>query len=68
LLDASEAGCKKAQLKLAGKLEAFCKEKGLTVYPPDLEAFRSKVQKDDAGSEFSKDWPAGMVDEINAIK
>lgn len=68
---AADAGCeaaRQAQLKLEGELEAFMKEKGLKVYAPDLDAFRSTVQKAYLGSKFAKDWPAGMVDKINAIK
>lgn len=57
-----------AQLKLESDLEAFFKEKGLKVYAPDLNAFRAHVQKEYLASKFAKDWPAGMVDKINAIK
>jgi TRAP-type transport system periplasmic protein len=64
---ASESG-RVAQLKLEGELEAFFKEKGLKVYAPDVEAFRAKVLKDYAASKFAKDWPAGLVDKISAIK
>lgn len=64
--DACEAG-RQGQLKLEAELEAFMKERGLKVYEPDLAAFRTKVQKDYLGSKFAKDWPAGMVDKINAI-
>ena len=65
--EASEKG-RQAQLKLEAELEAFFKEKGLKVYAPDLEAFRSKVQKDYLASKFAKDWPAGLIDKINAVK
>ena len=64
---ASESG-RVAQLKLEGELEAFFKEKGLKVYAPDVEAFRGKVLKDYAASKFAKDWPAGLVEKIGAIK
>ena len=56
------------QLKLETDLEAFFKEKGLKVYAPDVESFRKKVQADYLASKFAKDWPAGMIDKINAIK
>ncbi len=65
--DAAESA-RQAQLKLESELEAFMKEKGLKVYTPDLEAFRTKVQKDYLASKFAKDWPAGLVDKINAVK
>ncbi|MEQ1613629.1 MAG: sialic acid TRAP transporter substrate-binding protein SiaP [Hyphomicrobiaceae bacterium] len=59
---------RKAQLKLEDDLVAFFKEKGLKVYEPDVAAFRTHVQKEYLASKFAKDWPAGMVDKINAIK
>ena len=65
--DAAELG-RQRQLKLEGELEAFFKEKGLKVYAPDVAAFRAKVQKDYLESKFAKDWPAGLVDKINAVK
>jgi TRAP-type transport system periplasmic protein len=65
--DAAEQG-RTRQLKLEGELEAFFKEKGLKVYTPDLNAFRDKVQKDYLASKFAKDWPAGLLEKINAVK
>lgn len=65
--DACEAA-RQAQLKLEAELEAFFKEKGLKVYAPDLNAFRSHVQKEYLASKFAKDWPPGMVDKVNAIQ
>ena len=65
--DTSESG-RQAQLKLETELEAFFKEKGLKVYTPDLAAFRTKVQADYLASKFAKDWPAGLIDKINAVK
>lgn len=65
--DACEYG-RQNQLRLEAELEAFFKQKGLKVYTPNIEAFRSHVQKEYLASKFSKDWPAGMVDRINAVK
>jgi tripartite ATP-independent transporter DctP family solute receptor len=65
-VDAAELG-RQRQLALEEELVAFFKEQGLAVYEPDLEAFRTQVQAAYAESEFSKDWPAGMVDQINAL-
>jgi TRAP-type C4-dicarboxylate transport system substrate-binding protein len=65
--DASERA-RQAQLKLESELEAFFKEKGLKVYTPDVDAFRTKVQKDYLASKFAKDWPAGLLDKINAVR
>lgn len=64
---AADAG-REQQLKLEDELVAFLREQGLDVYEPDLEAFRTKVQADYLASEFAKDWPAGMVDQINAVQ
>ncbi len=66
----AEAACeaaRQAQLKLETELEAFMRERGLKVYEPDLNAFRTHVQKEYLASKFAKDWPAGMVDRVNAI-
>lgn len=64
--DAAESGRQK-QLKLEAELEQFFKDQGLKVYTPDLEAFRSTVQKAYLESDFSKSWVPGMVDQINAL-
>lgn len=40
---------------------------GLTVTTPDLEAFRIHVQKQFLESDYAKDWPAGLLDRINAL-
>jgi tripartite ATP-independent transporter DctP family solute receptor len=65
--DAAESARKK-QLALEAELEGFFKEKGLKVYTPDVDAFRKKVQADYLASKFAKDWPAGMIERINAVK
>jgi tripartite ATP-independent transporter DctP family solute receptor len=64
--DAAESG-RQNQLKLESELEQFFKDEGLDVYAPDLEAFRTHVQKEYLASEFAKDWPEGMLDKINAL-
>jgi len=64
--DAAESGRQK-QLALEAELEQFFKDKGLKVYEPDLDAFRTHVQKAYLESDFSKTWPEGMVDKINAL-
>jgi TRAP-type C4-dicarboxylate transport system substrate-binding protein len=56
------------RLKDEAELVAFFKEKGLKVYTPDVDAFRSTVQKAYLASPFAKDWPAGIVDRVNAVK
>lgn len=64
--DAADLG-RQRQLALEAELEQFFKDQGLKVYTPDVEAFRTQVQKAYLESEFAKDWPAGMVDQINAV-
>jgi tripartite ATP-independent transporter DctP family solute receptor len=45
---------------------AFMESKGLTVTTPDVDAFRTRVLDAFVNSDFSKDWPAGMLDRIKA--
>ncbi len=45
----------------------FLKEKGMTATTPDLDAFREHVQAEYLNSDFSANWPKGMVDRINAL-
>jgi tripartite ATP-independent transporter DctP family solute receptor len=64
--DAAESG-RQAQLKKEEDLVAFLEENGLTIYEPDLAAFRSHVQEQYKGSEFAAAWPEGVLDQINAL-
>ncbi len=64
--DAAESGRQK-QLALEAELEQFFKDKGLKVYTPDIDAFRTQVQKAYLESDYAKTWPEGMVDKINAL-
>ena len=45
----------------------FFKGEGLAVYEPDVAAFRAHAQQMYLESEFAKDWPEGMVDQVNAV-
>lgn len=64
--DAAESGRQK-QLALEIELEQFFKDKGLKVYTPDVDAFRTQVQKAYLESDYAKTWPEGMVEKINAL-
>ena len=64
--DAAESGRQK-QLALEAELEQFFKDKGLKVYTPDVEAFRTHVQKAYLESDYAKTWPEGMLEKINAL-
>ncbi len=55
------------QLKLEEELAQFFKDQGLKVYEPNIDAFRKRVQKMYLESEYSKSWPEGLIDKINAL-
>lgn len=55
-------------LKREAELVAEFKRAGLEVYTPDLNAFRDHAQKIYLASDQAKDWPAGMLQKINALK
>ncbi len=40
---------------------------GLEIYEPDVAAFRTAAQKAYLGSDLAKDWPEGILDQINAL-
>ncbi len=56
-----------AHLAREKELAEFFESKGLKIYTPDLDAFRTHVQKEYLASSLSKDWIPGMVDKINAL-
>ncbi len=69
--NAADAACKKISddvEKKEAELVQFFKDKGLKVYKPDVEAFRTRVQKMYSESQYAKDWPKGMLERVNAIK
>jgi tripartite ATP-independent transporter DctP family solute receptor len=57
----------KTTLDQEAELVGFFKKQGLTVYAPDKAAFRSHVLEAYKNSPLSKDWPAGLLDKINAM-
>jgi len=63
---AAESGRQK-QLEKEANLASFLTENGLTIYEPDLAAFRAHVQSQYVGSEFAASWPEGVLDKINAL-
>ena len=56
------------RLEDEARLIEFFKEQGLQITEPDVDAFRAHVQNAYLESEFSKDWPDGLIDRINAIE
>ncbi len=65
--DAAAESARQQQLALEAELVQFFKDQGLRVYEPDLPAFRARVQAAYLASDYSKAWPAGIVDTINAL-
>ncbi|VAW18599.1 TRAP-type C4-dicarboxylate transport system, periplasmic component [hydrothermal vent metagenome] len=70
-----EASAKKASIEISDTILAneasiadFFRSEGLKVYKPDVEAFRSFAQKMYLESDFSKTWPKGLLERINAVK
>lgn len=55
------------QLQKEADLVAFLEGEGLTIYEPDLAAFRAAVQEAYLASDLAKAWPEGLLDQINAL-
>jgi len=67
---AADTSCEYGRLKqlaLEDELVFFLRKKGLKVYEPNLEAFRKYAQGMYLKSAFSKDWPKGLLEKINAL-
>lgn len=70
LLMAAEATAefgRQKQLQLENELADFFRDQGLKVYTPNVEAFRKQVQSTYLNSDFSKTWPEGLLEKINAL-
>lgn len=65
--DAAAKAGREAQLEKEANLASFLTEQGLEVYTPDVAAFRAQVQKSFLESDYAKDWPAGVLDRVNAL-
>lgn len=57
-----------ANMKSELSVQDFLRSKGMKITTPDREAFRKAVQKAYLNSDYSKTWPAGLLDRINATK
>ncbi|MCB2053117.1 MAG: sialic acid TRAP transporter substrate-binding protein SiaP [Geminicoccaceae bacterium] len=66
--DAAVAYNNENRIKDEADLVAFFEGEGLKVYEPDVDSFRERVQKMYLESEFSKDWPEGIVERVNAVE
>jgi tripartite ATP-independent transporter DctP family solute receptor len=58
----------KANLTAEQSVQNFLRSKGLTISVPDRDAFRKAVQKAYLESEYSKTWPPGLLERINAVQ
>ena len=65
--DAAIAFSTEKHLAREKELVEFFKGKGLKLYEPDIAAFRKFAQDKYLASDLAKDWPAGIVDKINAL-
>lgn len=65
--DAAAESGRQAQLEKEDSLVSFLTEQGLDIYEPDQDAFRARVQGMYLESDLAKDWPAGVLDKINAL-
>ncbi len=63
--DAAESARQK-QLAQEASLAQFFRDQGLKVYEPDLKAFQEHVQAAYMDSDYSKQWPEGLLEQINA--
>jgi tripartite ATP-independent transporter DctP family solute receptor len=50
------------------QLVEYFRSEGMQVYEPDVESFRTQVQQMYIESDFSADWPEGMLARINAVE
>lgn len=58
---------RKNQLELEASLVGFLNEEGVKVSTPDVEAFKDRVQRIYLESDMAKNWPDGVLDQINAL-
>jgi len=65
--DAAAAYGRLKQLDKENNLADFIRSQGVEIYTPELEAFRTHVQKQYEGSEVAATWPEGVLDKINSL-
>lgn len=65
--DKAIAWSTKMHLDQEAELVEFFRGQGLEVYKPDFEAFQKYAQKIYLESDFAKNWPAGVLERINAM-
>ena len=65
--DAAAAYGRLKQLDKENSLADFIRSQGVEIYTPDLDAFRTHVQAQYVGSEFTASWPEGVLERINEL-
>lgn len=65
--DAAAAWGRLKQLDMENSLADYIRSQGVEVYTPDLDAFRTHVQAQYAGSELAASWPEGALERINEL-
>ncbi len=55
------------QLQKEADLVAFLEGQGMSIYEPDVAAFRNHVQEMYLNSEYAATWPEGVLEKINAL-
>ncbi|TPW31542.1 C4-dicarboxylate ABC transporter [Martelella alba] len=65
--DNFEASLDKITLDQEATLQDKFKGLGIDIYTPDNAAFQQRVLKAYLDSDYSKDWPDGLVDQIIAV-
>jgi tripartite ATP-independent transporter DctP family solute receptor len=53
------------RIKEEAQIVDYLKQQGLSVTTPDVDAFRRNVQQAYLGSDYAKQWPAGLLERIN---
>ena len=65
-VEAAKSG-REAQLALEEEQVGFLEDQGMEIYEPDLAAFREAVQSAYLESDYSADWPDGVLEAVNAL-
>jgi tripartite ATP-independent transporter DctP family solute receptor len=61
-----QAALDKVTIQQESELADFFRQAGLKVYEPNKKAFRDHVLTQYKNSKYSAQWPAGLLDKINA--
>lgn len=65
--DDAATAAREAQLQKEADLRGFLESEGLDIYEPDLNAFRTTVQKAYIESDFADNWPEGTLERVNEL-